>query len=578
MNSNGFSAKTAGPPSLHCPAAICAGVTLWIAVLGSTPTAFAGGPGYVAGVTVFNAGEAGVPLTWAQGRISYYTDQGNLSPILPGASADAFVASAFSQWTSIPTAAIAATRVGQLAEDVSGANIAIGPDGSISGPQDIVPSAVTTPVGLVYDADGTVTDALLGAGAGSTADCFTNAVFGGVDNVGLDAHFLHALVVMNGNCAQTQDQLPDVQYRLVRILGRVLGLDWSQLNLNVITGQPPPTAADAAGFTVMHGLDPVSCVPISRCYVNAEQPKMDDAAALSRLYPVTTQNVAGFASKQLFYETTARIHGSVRFADANGAGAQPMQGVNVVARWIDPATGLPSRTYAASSVSGFLFCANAGNVITGFNDSTGLPFNRFGANNPALEGSFDLAGLQIPGGASSAQYQLTVEPIDPTWSAPVGPYAGSQVEPSGSARPINVTVSLGASVAQDVLMLGSAIQKADWFEPTTYSAPAAVPVEGDWVGSLSGDGNIDYFWFPGQNNRTLSAIVTALDDSDLPTEAKSQPVIARNAGSRRGHCIPIKEARMISKIWAAVAAVVRYAEAEFARREEDRIQPANSEK
>src|SRR2546427_6959587 len=69
----------------------------------------AGGPRYVAGVSYFAAGTKGVPLTWAQGAVNYYTDQGNLSPILPGPTADAFVASAFSQWTSIPTAAIAAT-------------------------------------------------------------------------------------------------------------------------------------------------------------------------------------------------------------------------------------------------------------------------------------------------------------------------------------------------------------------------------------------------------------------------------------------------------------------------------------
>ena len=57
------------------------------------------------------------------------------------------------------------------------------------------------------------------------------------------------------------------------------------------------------------------------------------------------------------------------FADASGQPAQPMQGVNVVARWIDPATSQPSRTYAAASVSGFLFRGNAGNPATGFYDS-----------------------------------------------------------------------------------------------------------------------------------------------------------------------------------------------------------------
>ena len=64
---------------------------------GVVPKAIAGGPKYVAGVNYFNPGTAGTPLTWAQGQVNYYTDQGDLSPILPGPNADAFVADAFSQ-------------------------------------------------------------------------------------------------------------------------------------------------------------------------------------------------------------------------------------------------------------------------------------------------------------------------------------------------------------------------------------------------------------------------------------------------------------------------------------------------
>ncbi|HLB89706.1 MAG TPA: IPT/TIG domain-containing protein [Terriglobales bacterium] len=485
----------------------------------------AGGPRYVAGVSYFAAGTKGVPLTWAQGAINYYTDQGDLSPILPGPTADAFVASAFSQWTSIPTAAVSATQAGHLAEDVSGANVIVNSDGTITVPSDILPGAVSTPVGIVYDLDGSVTDALLGQGAGSASSCFTNAAFGGIDNFGTNANFLHALVILNGNCAQTSAQLPDVQYRLVRVLGRVLGLDWSQANVNVFTRNPAPTSADYAGFTIMHATDPINCVPISLCYPNADVPKMDDQAALSRLYPVTTQNQANFSGKQLFYETTIRIQGSVCFVDANGQPAQPMQGVNVVARWIDPATGQPSRQYVAASVSGFLFAGNAGNPATGFNDSTGQPFNRFGSDDPSVEGSFDLAGLQIPNSASSAQYQLSVEAIDALWSQPVGPYGPFQVQPSGTAQPIIVTASPGSNVQQDILMQGSAIQNQDFFEPTSYASPAAVPSEGDWMGSLSGYGNADYFSFPGQANRTLSVEVTALDESAAASESKAQPVI-----------------------------------------------------
>ena len=491
--------------------------------------AWAGGPKYVAGTTYFNAGTAGVPLTWSQGLINYYTDQGNLSPILPGPSADAFVADAFSQWTAIPIAAISATRAGQLAEDVSGADVTVNPDGSINMPADIMPSAVGTPIGVVYDADGSVTDALLGQGAGATSSCFTNAAFGGIDNFGTDAHFLHALVILNGNCAQSSAQLPDLEYRLVRVLGRVLGLDWSQLNLNVITGVPMAVADDYSGFPVMHASDSVNCVPISICYsngglTNPYKPKMDDQAALARLYPVTPQNISSFPGKQLSSQNTAGIHGNVYFEAASGQSAQGMQGVNVVARWIDPSTGLPSRSYAAASVSGFLFTGNAGNTITGFNDGTGQLFSRYGTTDHAVEGFFELSGLQLPNGASSAQYQLSVEPLDPLWSENVGPYGPLQVQPSGTFQPISVTVTLGGDTQQDILMQGSTMEKQAWFEPTSYASPAALPTGGDWMGSLNTYGDVNYFWFNAQSNRTLSVIVTALDESSYTSQNKLQPV------------------------------------------------------
>jgi hypothetical protein len=485
----------------------------------------AGGPHYIAGVSYFDPGTTGVPLAWAQGAISYYTDQGNLSSILPGPGADTLVANAFNQWTSIPTAAVAATRAGQLAEDVSGTNVIVNGNGSITMPSDIMPTAVGTPLGIVYDADGAVTSALLGQGAGDAANCFTNAVFGGIDNFATNAQFLHGLVILNGNCAQNSSQLPDVEYRLVRVLGRILGLDSSQVNLNVQTGNPSPVQADYAGFSVMHAIDSPRCVPISACYPNASQPKMDDQAALSRLYPVTAQNIANFPNKQLFLANTARIHGSVHFVDASGQPAQGMQGVNVVARWVDPSTGLASRNYAAASVSGFLFCGNAGNIITGFNDPSGQPFDRFGSNDPTTEGFFDLAGLQIPNSANSAQYQLTVEALDPLWSETVGPYGPWQVQPSGSAEPITVTVTLGGDVQQDIIMQKSASELPSWFDPTTYATPANLPVGGDWTASLNSYGNPDYFWFNAHANRTLSAIVTALDDYGVASQSKAQPVV-----------------------------------------------------
>jgi len=107
----------------------------------------AGGPRYVAGVSYFDPATKGTPVTWAQGSISYYTDQGDLSPLLLHAAADLFVANAFSRWTSIPTAAVATTLAGQLGEDVNGTNVIANGNGTFTMPSDILPTAVNKACG-----------------------------------------------------------------------------------------------------------------------------------------------------------------------------------------------------------------------------------------------------------------------------------------------------------------------------------------------------------------------------------------------------------------------------------------------
>jgi hypothetical protein len=514
----------------------------------------AGGPKDVAGSAYFNSAVTGQPLTWPQGAITYFTDQGALSPILPNAQANSLVANAFSQWTSISTAAVLASSGGQLAEDVSGANVYINADGSITMPADIQPTASGTPVGIVYDYDGSVTDALLGAGAGDPTQCFSNAVFGGDDNFSTTAVYQHALIVINGQCALQSSQLTDIEYRLVRVIGGVLGIGWSQLNLNVITGSPPPISDDFAGFPVMHYLDPVSCVPITKCYANPYQVSSDDAAALSRLYPVTAQNQSSFPGKQIFAATTARIHGSIWFTNSAGSPMQAMQGVNVVARWVNPQTSTASGQYAVASVSGFLFTGNAGNPITGVNDNFGSPLAEWGSNQTEVEGFFDLAGLPLPTGGT-AEYRLSVEALDPDWSAGVESYGPNQVSPSGSFTPIVVTVSAGQDVAQDIWMSGTAQPVPPLSSSATWSEPAAIPLAGDWMGSLSGYGDQPYFLLPVQANRTLSVAVTALDESGRPTNSKVRPVIGMwNAADPPG---TIPSARTTSPFNSTIFGVTR---------------------
>jgi IPT/TIG domain-containing protein len=500
-------------------------VTVYVLALALLLIAFAelaraGGPHYIAGTSYFETGRAGQPITWANGTVRYYTDQGRLSSILAGPDADAFVADAFSRWTAIPTAAVSATRAGQLDEDVNGSNVIFNADRSITMPIDIQPSATSKPVAVVYDADGQVTDALMGTGASN--DCLTNAAFGGADAFATDGHLAHALVVLDGKCAASANSLPDLKYHLVRALGQVLGLGWSQLNLDAISNLSPPTADDIAGLPVMHERDVSNCLPITTCRANADQPKMDDRAALSRLYPVTSDNVGQFPGKQVFGTNTGRIHGSVYFTDPGGNPAQPMQGVNVVARRIE--AGQPSTRYAAASVSGFLFSGNAGNAITGPSDALGQPYSQFGSPASTLEGFFDLAGLELSGG-DSAQYQLSVESLDPLLAPNLGPYAPWQVLPSGTATAIIVTVTRGGDVKQDVLMSGSAVDIPEATAPGTFNSPRELPKTGSWMGQLSGYGDADYFSLPGHANRTLSVEVIATDESGNSSTQKAQPVI-----------------------------------------------------
>lgn len=481
----------------------------------------AGGPNKVAGSAYFDPLVKGQPLTWAQGVITYYTDQGNLSPVLPNSSANSMVAGSFAQWSSVPTAALSVRNGGSLAEDVSGANVARNSDGTISVPLDIQPSATSFPIGIVYDYDGAVTNALLGAGAGDPSQCFYNAVSGGADNYSPRGNYEHALVVINGQCALQSSKIVELQYRLLRVIGSVLGLGWSQLNLNVQTGSPAAGSDDYAGFPLMHSIDLLNCVPITLCYPNPLQLSMDDVASVSRLYPVTPQNQSAFPGKQIFSSSTARIRGSVWFTEMHGQKTQSMQGANVVARWIDTTTGQPSRRFAASSVSGFLFSGNRGNPVTGSDDALAQPLAQWGSDDQMLQGFFDLAGLQVPNGGS-AQYQLSVEALDPQLSPGVGPYSPGPVAPSGSFPPVIVTVSAGSDVQQDIVMTGTA--QPTGIRTTSWTAPASLPPGGDWVASI-GDTGTDYFLFAVKANRTLSIAATALDESSRATQLKAQPVI-----------------------------------------------------
>ena len=486
-------------------------------------SAVAGGPLYVAGTSYFQSGLAGTPVTWSGGRILYYTDQGDLSSQLPNAQADQLVADAFSRWTSIATAAISATRAGSLDEDVNGTNVTT-VDGLLTMPSDLRADA-GRPVAIVYDAEGSVVNAILGSGAGAPEMCSTNSVYTTIDNFTTDGHIGHALIVINGNCATTSAQVNILRYRLARALGRVFGLDFSQLNDNVAWGVPAPTVDDYVGFPLMHPLG--ALCNEAECQPNADQPRMDDRAAVSRLYPITSENLASYPGKQVFRSTTARLSGRVQFGPWKGAAGQGMQGVNVVARLVDPNTSRISRSVAASSVSGFLFRGDAGNAVSGYVDFGGSRLDRFGSADTSVEGFYDLAGLEIPAGHTKATFELSVEPLNAVYadSTSVGPYKKAQVTPSGSFIPVRVTINKGSEVVKDVVMTNSAAEAQDEFEVNNFASPVMPPSGGSWRASLSGYGDRDYIDLQTRANRTFTLEVTALDENGSASSAKAHPVL-----------------------------------------------------
>ncbi len=154
-------------------------------------------------------------------------------------------------------------------------------------------------------------------------------------------------------------------------------------------------------------------------------------------------------------------------------------------------SGVPSRQYVATSVSGFLFTGNAGNIIDGYVDANGLRFDRWGSDDPSLEGFFDLGQLLIPTGQTIAEYQLSVEALDPKWSLGVEPSGPTQVTPSGIFAPVVVTVTGGSNAERDILMLQTEIAQphpGDWIF-LRESAP--LPQSGAWGSWISGYGSAD---------------------------------------------------------------------------------------
>jgi len=479
--------------------------------------AFAGGPKYVAGTSFFNAANLGQPIHWAGGQVGYFVDQGALSATVSNQQATAMVDTAAAMWSAVPTAAVTLTDMGPLAEDVSGGNIGVA-NGQITAPADVTPGAASFPLAVIYDADGSVIDAIFGTGASQPTSCQLNGVWTWLDNIRPDTTVAHGVILLNGLCATTPAMVEMMSYEVERAFGRALGLDYAQVNPTALTGELP---GGTAGWPVMEPLSGVCSQGGGACIPNPSQLRYDDMAALNRMYPVTAANLSGFSGKKITAANTVSIQGTISFRTGTG-----MQGVNVVARPLD-ANGNPLYQYTVSFVSGGYFNGNHGNPISGFTDAGGNLLTMWGGNAADMQGYFDLSGIPLPPGVTSANYQVTFEAIDPLYilTESVGAYVDGQVTPSGTLTPISVPGMTAGSAQTLTVDVADSALGGDEDAMGSATTPRILPLSGMWSGRLSQIGQTDWFSFPVRGGRTFTIVTEAVDAKGSPTETKAMPSI-----------------------------------------------------
>ncbi len=498
-----------------------------LAPLASVPALWASGPHWVAGVNYFDPAAKGLPVVWTGGKVSYFLDQGALSSSVSNSQAASLVAGAAAVWSGVPTAAVGITQGGSLSEDVSGSNVTANVPAGTGAvlPADAQPSATAQPVAVVLDADGSVIDDIYGIGASDPAHCTQTGVYTSVNNFSTAGAIAHALIVVNGRCASPGNADSLLQYELVRAFGRVLGLDWSQVNDAMWPSHA--TADKLAGWPVMHPSELICFGSATTCMPSQMTLRLDDIAGLNQLYPVTSANANAWPGKTVTAASTVSVSGTVAFRNGQG-----MQGVNVTLTPVNPQTGAPDPRYSVATVTGAYFSTDAGNAVMGAADVHGQAYGRFGTNDPAREGAFLFSGVPLPPGASSAVYQIAIEPVNPLYygDESVGPYSVKQVVPSGAMQSVQLaSLSAGSTAAQNFTLADSADGAVT--DDGLEAEPNKAGGNGEWLAKLVGYGHTGWFQFHARANRYFTVQALSLDESGLGTEGKSAVVIGIWNGS-----------------------------------------------
>ena len=493
--------------------------------------AHASGPRYVTGHPYFTTG-SGRPIGWRQPVLLYSTDPGDLSASVNHAAADALVAAAASAW-NVPVASITVQRGGALAEHVSGANTYLDSNGMEYPPDVARSNEAAIPLAVIYDSDGSVTETLLGSGASAPTACRANAVTESVDDFDPAGYISHAVLILNGRCtgAAPEKQL-EMQYKLTRMLGRVLGLAWSQANDNVFTGTPQPTYDQALHWPLLHPID-INCGPYAyQCLPNPFTPRPDDLASLVLVYP-NPDGAALAPGKQASLAQGNGLQGTISFPDGQG-----MAGVNVLLRRAYSASTNVDAWVEASAVTGTTFRRAAQAPFTVWPSDALGSMGDGGQDQPGL---YRVTYMPLLSGVSSESIVATYEPVNPLYARglALGPYGPGAVAPSGSLPAPVTLLGIGADqIAETDFAVADAWKPCGNGADGTTQSPAEVPATGWWQASLCPFAHASNFTFNVRPGRTFTMEATALGPDGLATTTKAMPVLGLYAQTDPAYALP----------------------------------------
>ena len=308
----------------------------------------------------------GEPVTWDVNQpVPFTPDLGTLGT-LSNSEAVQITNELFNVWANVSTASITFQQEGQLAEDITGSNVLAFFNNLTS---DVSP--------IIFDDDGSITDALNGVGANTNIIGFAGPEFISLTN-GIISSIVSGSAVMNGRFF---DGLPnpndlalaDFRGTFAHEFGHYIGLAHTQINLDQLSLFDPTTLPLMFPFA----LDGIG-----------EILQADDVAAVSSLYPTAS-----------FVESTGIIQGRVFLP----GGVTQFQGANVIARMVSN-----SKVATVSSFSGVF---------------------HLDPQDPGFGGSPDsqLVGFYKINGLEPGDYIVLIEQINPSFSG--GSSVGSLVTP-----------------------------------------------------------------------------------------------------------------------------------------------------